>query len=117
VIDMPGTDDRVRSLATMRDGETRVVEHILFDLTRARCAALGIREGDRIRCRLATVSQLYVETDAGRIVTIDRDWGSFIQVSAPLADVSAPTTREDDEIDADLYVDAPTDDAAPLAEA
>jgi hypothetical protein len=81
-------DDGVRSLAAIREGETRVVERILFDLTRARCAALGIIEGDRVLCRRATHGQLWLETSSGAIVTIDREWATFIQVGDALADVA-----------------------------
>jgi len=72
--------DPTRSLANMHGGETMIVRHIFFDTIRARCADVGIAEGDWLVCRTATPETVQVETPRGTIVNVDRGWGSFIQV-------------------------------------
>ena len=73
--------EQIRSLATVRDGETLVVENILFDSNRARLAAVGITEGDRVRCRVSTPTHVYLETEVGIVVGVERDWATFVQVA------------------------------------
>ncbi len=80
MIDKPQIE-QIRSLATVRDGETLVVENILFDANRARLAAAGVAEGDRIRCHAATPSYVAIETPLGVVMNVDRAWASFVQVS------------------------------------
>lgn len=76
--------ETLRTLATMRDGETLVVRHIFFDDVRARCARAGIAEGDQVRCREATPAEVHIETPRGAVVSVARRWGRFVQVEPEL---------------------------------
>jgi hypothetical protein len=71
----------VRSLASADAGESLHVRRILFGALRALCADLGVHEGDVVRCRAGTPSNILLETAKGRIVALERDWARFIQVS------------------------------------
>ena len=71
-----------RSLASIRDDETLVVQRILFDSVRAHLAALGVHEGQLVRCRLTTLSDLVLETVGGSIATVERSWARFVQVGS-----------------------------------
>ena len=51
---------------------------------------LGVHEGETVRCRACTASQLLLETPAGRVVALARDWARFIQI-APAS--VGPATR------------------------
>ena len=75
--------DRIRSLDTVRDGETLVVQHILFDANRLRLAAAGVTEGERIRGRASTPSHVQIETTRGALLEVERSWASFVQVREP----------------------------------
>lgn len=73
--------EQIRTLATVRDGETLVVEDVLFDANRMRLAAAGILPGDRVRCRRATPGEVQLETERGIVVSVERSWANFVQVS------------------------------------
>lgn len=77
--------ERIRTLATVRDGETLVVEDVLFDANRVRLAAAGIQPGARVRCRRATPVEVQLETERGIVITVERTWANFVQVSEPAA--------------------------------
>jgi hypothetical protein len=77
------TQAHSRSLVHSASGDLVQVEHILFEGLRAHCADLGISEGDRLRCRSVTPTALVLETPAGRVVAIEREWAQFIQVGSP----------------------------------
>ena len=68
------------SLAATRSGETVEVRRILFQGLREHCSDLDIHEGDVVRCRADTASQLILETTHGRTVALQRDWARFIEV-------------------------------------
>lgn len=68
------------------------IKRILFEALRELCADLGVREGDLVRCRAETPSQLLLETPAGRTVALARDWARFIQVASP-GPVPAPPRK------------------------
>lgn len=70
----------VRSLAAADTGEAIEIHRILFGALRQLCADLGVHEGEVVRCRACTPSQLMLETPAGRVVALERDWARFIQV-------------------------------------
>ena len=74
----------LHSLAATRTGEFVEIKKILFSTLRAHCADLDIAEGDVLRCRAGTPSQLVLETKHGRIVSLQRDWARFIQVTNPI---------------------------------
>ena len=74
------------SLAATRSGDRVRISRILFATLRAHCHDLGIHEGHLVRCRAGTLSQLLLETDAGRRVSLERDWARFIQVSEASAE-------------------------------
>jgi hypothetical protein len=76
------TQAHSRSLAHSVSGDLVQVEHILFEGLRARCADLGINEGDRLHCRSVSQNALVLETPTGRMVAIEREWAQFIQVGA-----------------------------------
>lgn len=70
-----------RSLAATQTGESVQIRRILIHTLRTHCSDLDIREGDVVRCRASTRSQLMLETRNGRIVALQRDWARFIQVT------------------------------------
>ena len=74
----------LHSLAATRTGEFVEIKRILFKTLRAHCCELDIAEGDVVRCRAGTTSQLVLETKHGRTVSLDRDWARFIQVTNPV---------------------------------
>jgi len=75
------------SLAATRSGERVEVRRILFQGLREHCSDLDIHEGDVLRCRADTASQLILETVNGRTVALQRDWARFIEVTP---DIPAP---------------------------
>lgn len=81
--------ESTRSLAAARTGESVEVRHILFEGLRRYCADLDITEGQTIRCRAATPSQLILETPHGRTVALELDWARFIEVAAA-ASIAVP---------------------------
>ena len=70
-----------RSLASISQGETLEVGDILFDGVRALCETAGIRPGVRVRCCDASPSQLLLETEAGRVTSVERRWAAFIEAT------------------------------------
>jgi len=70
----------IRSLAAADTGEAIEIRRILFGALRNLCADLGVHEGEVVRCRACTPSQLLLETAAGRVVALERDWARFIQI-------------------------------------
>ena len=74
------TQAHVRSLATSAVGDLVQVELILFEGLRAHCAAIGIHEGDRLRCCSVTPATLVFETPSGSLVALEQKWARFIQV-------------------------------------
>ncbi len=81
----------MRSLAAADAGEAIEIRRILFGALRMLCADLGMHEGEVVRCRARTPSQLWIETSAGRVVALERDWARFIQIAA--VDQSASPQR------------------------
>ncbi len=79
----------IRSLAAADTGEAIEIRRILFGALRNLCADLGVHEGEVVRCRACTPSQLLLETAAGRVVALERDWARFIQITA----VGQPAAR------------------------
>ncbi len=82
----------VRSLAAADSGEAIEIRRILFGALRNLCADLGVHEGEVVRCRACTPSQLLLETRAGRVVSLARDWARFIQIAGH-AEASVPGLR------------------------
>lgn len=82
----------VRSLAAADSGEAIEIRRILFGALRKLCADLGVHEGEVVRCRACTPSQLLLETRAGRVVSLARDWARFIQIAGH-ADAAVPGMR------------------------
>ncbi|HEX7052028.1 MAG TPA: FeoA domain-containing protein [Longimicrobiales bacterium] len=78
----------VRSLAATRTGEAVLIHRILFGALRALCSDLGVHEGDVVHCRAGTPSHILLLTDAGRTVSLERDWARFIQVRSPTGDAT-----------------------------
>jgi DNA-binding Xre family transcriptional regulator len=72
--------DSVQSLAATGTGEEVEIRKILFETLRALCDELDVHEGDVVKCRAGTTTQLLLETRQGRRVTLQRDWARFIQV-------------------------------------
>ena len=73
-------DTRSQSLAATRSGDSVEIRRILFGALRDLCTDLGLFEGQWVRCRAGTASQLLLETGDGRTVALQRDWARFIQV-------------------------------------
>ena len=72
--------EQPHSLAATRSGEVVEIRRILFQGLREHCSDLDIHEGDVLRCRADTASQLILETTHGRTVALQRDWARFIEV-------------------------------------
>lgn len=70
-----------QSLAATQTGDVVLIQRILFEGLRTRCSELDIFEGETVRCRAGTSSQLVLQTQRGRTVALDRDWARFIQVA------------------------------------
>jgi hypothetical protein len=78
---MSASNPLTQSLAATQTGDVVVIQRILFEGLRSRCSELDIYEGDTVRCRAGTNSQLMLETQRGRTVALERDWARFIQVA------------------------------------
>ena len=78
---MKTSTEPLRSLAATGTGEEVEIRRILFDTLRTLCDELDVHEGDVVKCRAGTTTQLLLETQHGRRVTLQRDWARFIQVS------------------------------------
>jgi hypothetical protein len=78
---MTPTPQPLRSLAATGTGEAVEIRRILFNRLRTLCDQLDVHEGDVVKCRAGTSSQLVLETQHGRRVALQRDWARFIQVS------------------------------------
>jgi DNA-binding Xre family transcriptional regulator len=78
----------VRSLAAADTGEAIEIHRILFGALRELCADLDVHEGDVVRCRAGTASQLLLETSRGKVVAVSRDWARFIQIASPVPDAA-----------------------------
>ena len=74
--------ESIRSMATADTGEAVEIRRILFGALRDLCTDLGLHEGEVVRCRACTPSQLLLETATGRVVALERDWARFIQIAA-----------------------------------
>jgi hypothetical protein len=70
-----------QSLAATKTGDVVEIRRILFEALRRHCSDLGVHEGDTVRCRSGSASQIMLETNLGRVVAIERDWARFIQVA------------------------------------
>ncbi len=57
-----------------------LVERILFGLVRDRCAEIGMKEGQQIRCRSRTSRELTVELPNGGVHDLEVEYAWFIQV-------------------------------------
>jgi hypothetical protein len=79
---MSAASEPLRSLAGTGTGEAVEIRRILFDTLRTLCDDLDVHEGDVVMCRAGTSTQLLLETEQGRRVTLQRDWARFIQVSS-----------------------------------
>ena len=77
-------DASCQSLAATRTGDCVEIRRILFGALRDLCSDLGLFEGQWVRCRAGTTSQLMLETPDGRTVALQRDWARFIQVARGL---------------------------------
>lgn len=73
--------ESIHSLAATKTGDFVEIRRILFNTLRTHCSDLDIREGDVVRCRADTPSQLMLETRSGRTVALQRDYARFIQVA------------------------------------
>ncbi len=78
---MSASNPLTQSLAATQTGDVVVIQRILFEGLRSRCSELDIYEGDTVRCRAGTNSQLMLDTQRGRTVALERDWARFIQVA------------------------------------
>jgi hypothetical protein len=67
----------------------RRIRRILFDQLRRDCARIGLREGERVRCRRSLPATLLLETETQTSVVLPRDWARFIAVAdADSCDIS-----------------------------
>jgi hypothetical protein len=73
----------IRTLASLKPGETATVITIVFGALRSLCGDLGIREGETVHCRAGTAGVLILDTQDGHTVSLARDWARFIRLDAP----------------------------------
>ncbi|HUF50702.1 MAG TPA: ferrous iron transport protein A [Longimicrobiales bacterium] len=78
---MSGAVKVSRALATLEPGEGGTVEAIQYGALRALCSDLGIREGEKVRCRAGRGSMLVLDTQDGHTVSLARDWARHILVA------------------------------------
>lgn len=71
-----------RSLADVRRDDCVRIEAVLFGTLQAHVHALGLNEGEVVRCRSATRGALLLETRAGRTVILDPDLARFVEISS-----------------------------------
>ncbi len=64
----------------MTEGDTVTVRRICFDCVRARCAALGVREGDRVRLAGSGLASVDLEGE-GRVIRCPVDYARFVEVA------------------------------------
>lgn len=73
-------DHRSRSLAEVARDEVVTVRRILFECLRARCAGLGVEEGDRLVVDDAVTPSLALRKADGRIVPCPQELARFVEV-------------------------------------
>jgi len=73
-------DRFVRSLADVAPDEVVTVRRVLFECLRARCAKLGLREGDRVDVRGRRHSSRVLRTADGRLVRCPPELARFVEV-------------------------------------
>lgn len=94
---------RSRSLATVGVGEPVLVEHVLFDVVRSRCATLGVAAGDIIWVLACTADDVRLRTARGASVVLERALTHFVGVVTPPSTIVqeelplTPTRRHDEE--------------------
>jgi hypothetical protein len=69
-----------RTLATLKPGQSALIDTIVFGALRTLCGDLGIREGETVSCRAGTAGVLIIDTQDGRTVSLARDWARFIRL-------------------------------------
>jgi hypothetical protein len=57
------------------------VRRILFGLVRDRCADIGLREGERIRCHHRDGDNVTVEMPSGTLANLELSYAWFIEVT------------------------------------
>ncbi len=82
-----------RSLATVTSGERVTITRILGRGATELCRSLGLHEGDRIRCRNAAGFNVWIESAAGDVVAVERDWARYIDVVPDPAPARGRTRR------------------------
>lgn len=78
------------SLSAVRAHDRVVIRRILFEELRELCAQLDLREGETVRWR-AIGTHLFLETPKGRVVSLERDWARFVEVSSESQEVRTGT--------------------------
>jgi hypothetical protein len=71
---------RARSLAALTAGEEVTITRILGRGARELCRSLGLREGDRLRCRSTDGVHVWIESPRGGVVAMARHWARYIDV-------------------------------------
>ena len=69
-----------RSLAEVTSDEVVTVRRILFECIRARCAELGVEEGDFVRVGDDGARTLTLRRPDGRIVRCPQELARFVEV-------------------------------------
>ncbi len=73
-------DHPVRSLAEVAPDEVVTVRRVLFECLQARCAKLGLREGDRVSVRGRRYSTRVLRKPDGRLVRCPPELARFVEV-------------------------------------
>lgn len=77
------TPPAIRSLADARPGERVGIRRIHFDEVRFRCAELGIREGETLRCLRHTAGEVVVEFPECHTTALEARLACFVELAAP----------------------------------
>ena len=76
----------IRSLAEIAPDEVVTVRRILFEGLQARCAEMGVHEGDRLSVGGGSTPTLLLQRPDGRLVRCPPEFARFVEVCR---DVSA----------------------------
>lgn len=62
------------------DGRSYHIRRIVFDLVKDRCAELGLKEGETVRCRKRDHRNVVVELSDGAMRSLELTYARFVQV-------------------------------------
>jgi hypothetical protein len=76
----PSARSSTSSLAAVQPGHVVQVRSFLFGAARVNAVAVGLHEGDVVRCRGRVGTSLLLATSSGASLLLDGDWARYIAV-------------------------------------